>query len=89
MAREIVDAPVKRGFVDGPISVDDEAADYVGFATRRGFTEIIIHAFQEATTVPSEGGLRIVHCPLIRAAYHFDASLTGSAQWRQIGDNSF
>lgn len=87
MAREIVDAPVKRGFVDGPISVAAESGDYVGFATRRGFSEIIIIALHETAATPSEGGIRIVHCPLIRAAYHFDASLTGGAQWRQIGDN--
>lgn len=87
MARAVVDAPVKKGFVDGPISVLAESGDYVGFATRRGFTEIIIIAFHEAAATPSEGGIRLVHCPRIRYAYWYDDSASGSAQWQLLGNN--
>ncbi len=81
--KQVVDAPVKRGFVDGPTTVTAESGDYIGFAQRKGYHEILAHAL----TI-TNGGIRLVQCPQIRYAYWFDASATGSAQWQLLGSNT-
>lgn len=81
--KQVVDAPVKRGFVDGPTTLTAESGDFIGFAQRKGYHEILAHAL----TV-SNGGVRLVQCPQIRYAYWYDDSATGSAQWQLLGANT-
>ncbi len=88
MPKAIIDAPVQRGFCDGPQAVAAESGDYIGIAQRKGYHEIVAHALHETAAAPSEGGIRLVQCPQIRYAFWFDASATGSAQWQLLGDNT-